>query len=73
MWNFFTGWPLGFEVQNMFEKRMSSAEPALSLDAVLNGSGGGGDMAYQACVWCMRNPQLGCDPNTYCRRIRGKR
>ncbi len=71
-----SGWPLGVNVQDVLSKRMASiADPEMDMSLAIKGDS---TMRIQACLWCMRNPQLGCDTSHYCSgnygfRIRGRR
>ena len=68
-----SGWPVGLNVQDMLEKRMSAAiaDPGMDMDLGING--GDRNIRIQACLWCMRNPQIGCNGMSYCSGFSGLR
>ncbi len=59
-------WPIGFNLQ---DKRMyySDSQGASQLESTIYGNSQENMDRYRACMWCMRNAHLGCDPLSYCR------
>ncbi len=69
------GWPFRLNVQDVLAKRMASSSAAAvadpEMDMALDVKGE--TLRLQACLWCMRNPQIGCDMMSYCPRNIGAR